>query len=317
MTTSRDIVYDIVFIHGLADISKSWRRLRDLLTPRGFVIHFFDYETFNNRLDIPRIARLLKEYILLAVGDRPYQIVAHSQGGLVAEWYDAFERNASPLRRITTIATPFQGNMLPLLPGKDLIDHLFFSKKQIEGLSTFSPILRQLVRRRCAPDASQTEFIAFIGNVGRVMKIESDLVVAVCEANRNAIYYQVEGTSLKRLQTPEYPFIILEKSHFPLSYLKNMEPDTNLFAGLLLDLLEERVVEISAAQRLTQAALLIPKGKEKEIKWNSSMETILSRATLDEQFQLFFMDIKDQSENNLTFNDQPIEVRPGYFTYIL
>ena len=309
-------VDQIVFIHGLADFSKSWRQLRDWLEPDGFQIHFFDYPTFSNALDIPAIAATLNEYIPLSVGDYPFQIVAHSQGGLIAEWYDFFCDDHPNLRQITTIATPFHGNSLPLI-AKNWLDHIPFSRRQIQHLSTFSLVMKRLLQFRIRERISPVPYYSIIGHVGEVFGIESDLVVSVCESNRNANVYRYENGEMSPVDTMYTPSVIVKNSHLPVSFLHNLLSDETVFKKALMNQLSGQPQDIDPPEPLNQAGIILPAELERDVQLPSNVRIVVSRVTADPAYTLMFTNSVDSSISEIRISGQAVNLQPGTMTYVL
>lgn len=306
----------IIFVHGLADFSKSWRQLREWLEPEGFQIHFFDYPTFDNALDIPAIAATLNEYIPLTAGDYPFQIVAHSQGGLIAEWYDFFGDDHPNLKQIITIATPFHGNSLPLI-ARNWLDHIPFSRRQIQHLSTFSLIMKRLLQCRIRKQMSVTPYHSIIGHVGEIFGIEGDLVVSVCEGNRSAYIYRYRDGIIESYEHLFTPSVIVKNSHLPVSFLHNLLSDETLFKKALMSLLLGEAPEIEPPEPLNQAGIILPAELEKEIALPPYIRTVVSRVTSDPGYVLVFTNSEMSSVSEIKIKGQPVNLQPGVMTYIL
>ncbi|MBX7152877.1 hypothetical protein K1X84_14705 [bacterium] len=292
----------VIIIHGLADVSKSWNRLKPLLSRHDFIPHFFEYPTFKNDLDIPRIVKRLRDFIANHIGSHPFQIIAHSQGGLVSEWYDAFE-NTGSLKRIVTIGTPFHGNMIPALAPRTIIRHLPFSRQQVKGLGCYSSIILKLMQHR---SKSATEYISFIGLTGKTLNIEGDRLVSSCEANRNAIIYR----SGKLLPISKAATLIyMKKSHWPLSYIRTINKPGDEFARRLLLALDSRP-QPPTILFPNQSALVI--GENHFDSLTGHDKAILNKRTWEKNFRLLYF---NSNEMEIKIAGQKIEILPGWFTY--
>jgi len=308
------LISNVVIIHGLADVSKSWHRLTPLLEKNGFVPHYFEYPTLKKDLDVPHIVGQLEGFLDRNLSTNPFQIIAHSQGGLISEWFDFF-RHRETLKRIVTIATPFQGNSFPLF-AKSILERLPISRQQVKGLSCYSPVLKSLIHTRIM-QSTHTEYFSFVGCVGKIWKIEGDLVVAVCEGNRNAIYYS-ESNFKPISVAPITPVRIMQKNHMPLNYIRDLMNPKNIFAAELIEALSgEKLQTGSEVEKLSQFALVLPVRLEKSIVWTDKIRKIISRKAFDEKYKLIFGEIAGVSANTLRMGTGEIRVRAGYFTYVL
>ncbi len=306
----------IIFIHGLADVSKSWHRLKPFLESHGFQITFYDYATLKNNLDIPQITGGLASFIQKNIGDAPFQLLAHSQGGLIAEWFDFFHNANRQLKKITTIATPFHGNSMPLF-ARQILEHIPVSRKQIEGLSCFSPVLKTLIQKRLEIRADPTEYFCFIGYRKRLFKIEGDFVVAVCEANRHALYYEIAGSDILPIRSPRtVPFKILKKNHMPLNYVRHLSSDQNSFAADLITVLTGNMKEAGSMNGLSQCALVIPKNLEEKLKFPPGVKKIVSKTTADAHYRLIYAELTGPAESFADVGSHNLQLQAGHFSYL-
>jgi pimeloyl-ACP methyl ester carboxylesterase len=313
-----DRITNVVVIHGVADVSRSWHRLKPFLEPLGFRVWFFDYPTFRNEMDIPTLAADLERFVSSAIPGDPFQCVAHSQGGLIAEWYDAEHNNDRRLRRVIAVGTPFQGNSLPLLLHPKVVERWPFSRKQIRGLRTFSPVLRRLIRHRLRREEDGAVYYSIVGFARRFLRIEGDLVVAVCEANRNASYYEHTHAGIDAVHAPaETPTAVLRKNHFPLNYVRSLRKPGDPFPVLLISALEAGFDGHVPEGAFTQFAVVMPQRLSKSVEWPPDVRLVMSKATADPEYSVVFGRLKDGDHVELSCSDGNFRVRTGRFTYII
>lgn len=307
---------DLIFIHGLADFSKSWRRLREWLEPEGYRIHFYDYPTFQNRLRISDVAAEFYEYIPLTVGNKPFRIIAHSQGGLIAEWMTLFFPPMENLKEIITIATPYQGLFLPLI-ARQWLDYLPFSRQQIQHLCTLSIIQRYLLRARLNPSKCRVPFFSIIGYYRELMGIESDMVVTVCEANPNFLAYRLDSQGLRELTVPQTDTVFIHSHHLPLSFLQPEGEKKRSFRHLLTKHLQGEEPDWNYHPVLHQTALVIPAEHRHRLQLASSIRRIHSLPTEQQSYELLFLELPEGHEMTIHLENEPIRVMAGMFTYVL
>lgn len=308
----------IIFIHGLADITKQWHRASPFLEERGFNVHFFDYPTLSNKLDIPAIVSRLQTFIHECIGSSSFQIFAHSQGGLIAEWFDLFIRDAG-LKRVITIGTPYQGNSLPLYLPPNILKKLPVSRKQIEDLSYMSPILCSLIRRRIEKNLSVTDYVSLISHSKSVLNIESDGVVSVSSGNRDANYYIADGHDISVIKaTVKTVSAFVNTGHLPLRIVHKLLRDcgANAFAQLLLSALNGEPLSPYGRFFPTLSGLIIPKGFENMLQLPDGVIKTISRPTLDGKYQVLSLNLSD-ADQFVTFFKQSIQLTAGKFTYVL
>ena len=308
---------DIVFIHGLADITKQWRRASFFLEGHGFAVHFFDYPTLSNELDIPAVVSRLQKLIHERIGSAPYQILAHSQGGLIAEWFDLFVGDPR-LKRVVTIGTPYQGNSLPLFIPPGALKKLPVSRKQIEDLSYMSPVLCSILRKRIEKNSSPTHFVSLISHSINVLNMESDGVVSVCSGNRNADYYISDGneiTSINSYGNTASAFV--KTSHLPVHIVHKLLHDrgTNPFAELLISALNGQPLKRYGHFSPIQSGLIIPTKLENRLRLSTGVKKIISRPTLDGKYMVSYFALVDANQN-IGFEGRTVALTPAKFTYI-
>jgi pimeloyl-ACP methyl ester carboxylesterase len=305
------MIQNVVIIHGFADISGMWRRLVEPLTSARFNPFLFRYPTFRNTIDVPAIADMLCDFVRGHFGKDEFQMIGHSQGGLIAEWADFFMKPHG-LKRIVTIATPFHGNSLPLFVPRSAIDHWPFSRKQLKGLMCWSPVIRRLVAARYR-QSTTTEYFSFVGFSGRIWKVESDGVVAVCEATRDALWYDIQGgIPTPRAVPSSTRTIILKRNHLPLGWVRSKSN----FPQLLIDALQGKDVVQPSMPAFRQFALIVPARVEHEWQWPSNAHRIVSRATYDPEYRVVYGEAREACVD-LHWNGLKFETRPGMMTYVL
>lgn len=300
----------VLFIHGFADVSGLWRKLGAFLERCGIPTVFFNYPTFRNQPDVPRLARGLADFVDRHLPQGPFQILAHSQGGLIAEWYDVFMPN-NRLCKIVTLATPFHGSLLAALPHRFFVDHAPAGREQLKGLATFSPLIQSLIAaRQRTPHA--TPYVNFIGRSKRLFGLESDLVVLAIEAHRNADYYFLNEHGPEcRLRDESAQSHVIRKSHWPASYVRGLEKEDDSFVRMLLRTLGPLTKE-TAHDVPSQSALVYPVALRRELK---IPDVLLRRKTADRNYVVAIFRTVD--ETPVFMAGQSLQLRPGRFTYIL
>ncbi|KAB2878655.1 alpha/beta hydrolase [bacterium] len=308
----------IVFIHGFADISKLWHRSRSFFETHGFIIHFYDYRTMENYLDIPMIVNGLIKFINENIGQSHYQIFAHSQGGLVAEWLDFFKSDQR-LKRIITIGTPFQGNTLPLIAPKSILRHLPVGRKQIADLACMSSILSAIIRERIENRLDLTPYISLITHSSTIPKIQSDGIVSVCSGNRNAEYYVFKEDKIQYLP-PTKPTVLtyVKSNHLPLTMVRLLQPAgrPNSFSALLLSAFNGEPIIPYDAFKPSQCVFVFPAKLKEVIQVVHDLQKINFRSAQNGNFLIVYYNVKG-SEPFIKIGDQFLQLQPGKFTYLL
>jgi pimeloyl-ACP methyl ester carboxylesterase len=305
------MIKNVVIVHGFADVTGMWRRLVNPLSAAGFDPRLFEYPTFRNAVDIPGISETLRVFIDRNFHDEDFQIVGHSQGGLIAEWTDFFLQPPG-LKRIVTVATPFHGNSLPLFVPRSVVEHWPFSRKQLKGLMCWSPVIRSLAQARWNRPTA-TDYFSFIGFNGRIWKVESDGVVAVCEARRDAAMYDILGSSVRPLTVSAATNgVILKRNHLPVSWLRSK----NALPQMLIEVLHGRTLPQPPMPPIRQFALIVPSRIEDEWQWPSNARRLVSRATFDPQYRVVYGETRE-SRVRFQWMDWEFEARPGETTYVV
>lgn len=302
----------IVFIHGVADITKSWRRLAPLVENIGYSVDFFEYKTLDRQLNLTTIAQQLAEFI----DRRNYTdlvLMGHSQGGLVAEWYDHFLTQDRPIEKIITIATPYHGNIAPALTQRRLLALAPISRAQLKHLSFCSEPLRRLMEvRRLGGTA--TPYFAIAGMIGKRMGYESDGVVPVVSANRNAIYHLKSNHEYETIVDSSTRTFFIRKNHLPASFLYGSRRPESEFMTILHKILLNHTLkdkEIDAQF----AALIIQKSILSNCKFASYKSIRKPAWSVDEAYCVFYGNTG--TLETLRVDGIQIDVLPGRVTYIL
>ncbi len=299
----------VLIVHGFADVTGMWARLVSPLQNAGFHPLIFRYPTLENQLDVPEIADSLFTFVQQEVGAESFQIVGHSQGGLIAEWLDLFCRPVG-LRRVVTIATPFQGNSLPLIAPRVLLKHWPFSRNQLLGLSTFSPVLQRLLNARWTRK-TPTQWFSFIGQLASG-KIESDGVVAVCEGRRRSwVYVRKDKHFVELARAEPSDERILRRNHLPPSWLKQ----STRFVPDLLQVLAGQSPPPHRRLPQRQACLIVHHAFLDQLQLRPAFRKLLARPTLDGRHHVLFGEV--DSPAVVSCGGDPIAVTPGHATYII
>lgn len=308
---------NIIFIHGVVDVSKQWHRSRSFFESNGFNVHFYDYPTLKNNLDIPAIANGLKRFIFKTIGSSEYAIFAHSQGGLIAEWYDYFI-NDKHLERVVTIGTPYQGNTLPLMAPRTFLMRLPIGRKQIKDLACMSPILSTLLRKRMECGQNHAPLVSLISYSSKIFNIQSDGIVSVCAGNRNADYYMLDQKQIRSLtQVDHTATIYVKTNHLPLSMVRNLHPARipNLFSDLILSAVNGNAVMPYHPFMPAQCVCVYPLKFKKSLQLSEGLKKIISRPTQDGKYIVAYFDVRSL-EPFISIENQFVRLQPGKFTYL-
>jgi len=125
-TPSREHPYPVVLVHGtLADEASNWVTLAPMLANLGYCVYALNYGQTNSSLDdridglgyIPYSAQQLATFVsqvLAQTGASQVDIVGHSQGGMMPNYYIKFLGGASKVHLLIGLApsnhgTDFQG----------------------------------------------------------------------------------------------------------------------------------------------------------------------------------------------------------------
>ncbi|MBL7959194.1 hypothetical protein JNL27_03040 [bacterium] len=271
-----------------------------------------------NNLDIPMIVNGLTKFINENVGQSDYQIFAHSQGGLVAEWLDFFKSDKR-LKRIITIGTPFQGNTLPLIAPKSILRHLPVCRKQIADLACMSLILSTLIRARIEGRPDATPYISLITHSSTIPKIQSDGIVSVCSGNRNAEYYVFKEGQIQYLQPPKPTVLTYVKSnHLPLTTVRLLQPARlpNSFSTLLLSAFNGEPIVPYDPFKSSQCVFVFPARLKEVIQVAPNLQKINSRFAQNGNFLIVYYSVKG-SEPLVRIGNQSLQLQSGKFTYLL
>ena len=124
----------ILFIHGIVGDSKQYQPAINYLREKG-IDNFYQF-TYDNRFGltpIRLIATELAEFIAKNVKEDDINIVAFSQGGIIALSYLKFYKNKN-VKKLFTVCTPHKGSALAKI----------FDLKGLIDLRPKSELLREL-----------------------------------------------------------------------------------------------------------------------------------------------------------------------------
>lgn len=141
----------IFLIHGYSEDSQTWDSWKGWLSHDGFKdfeIPTFKADQCGNVAD--KAAELNR-----MIGDKEVNIVAHSQGGLVARWYIA--HFANKVQNLFMIATPNQGTPAAWM---DLTNCPFISNSSVSALEDLRPNSAATL----SPDKPNVNYFAIAGN---------------------------------------------------------------------------------------------------------------------------------------------------------
>lgn len=126
--------YPILFIHGFAGGRYEYQPIISFLKKHGnSVCYEFVYEKKFGIASLKKIADELHEFVISNVKEPEIDIVAMSQGGVIARWYIGKYRDKK-IRRCITLCSPHHGSLLAyigIFPG-------------IKDLQPGSPFLKEL-----------------------------------------------------------------------------------------------------------------------------------------------------------------------------
>ncbi len=125
--------HPILFIHGFAGGSYEFKPIiRYLKSHDDPVCYEFVYKKKFGQVSLKVIAQELHEFIITHVPEPELDIVAISQGGVIARYYIAHYQDRK-IRKCITLCSPHHGSLLAyigILPGiKELQPHNSFLKK--------------------------------------------------------------------------------------------------------------------------------------------------------------------------------------------
>jgi len=102
----------IVFVHGIVGDKKQYQPIIKYLQKKGINNFYeFSYESRIGLHSIKVIAKELAEYIKKNVKEKNINIIAFSQGGIIALAYLKFYRNKH-VKKLFTICTPHKGSKM-------------------------------------------------------------------------------------------------------------------------------------------------------------------------------------------------------------
>lgn len=141
----------ILFIHGFGSGKGQYRSIKNYLSKKGVNSFYeFCYKKKFGQVSIKEIAKELSEFISNNVKNKKINIVAFSQGGIIALAYLKYYKNTD-VRKLFTICSPHKGSVwayllglpgfLDLRPNSDILKELelFAEKNETDIYSVYTP----------------------------------------------------------------------------------------------------------------------------------------------------------------------------------
>jgi hypothetical protein len=171
----------VLLVHGLFSSADMWGQMKLWLESDGFKVYCVDYKQ-DNAGDITKIARdyvkkigitnLKKEFLDDGINVTKIDVMAHSMGGVVMEYYIAHDENkGNDIHTLIMIGTPHEGSPLPTVYEK------------YKDKSWAKPMLKQLG--------------AHPGKGLKQLKTDSNFLKTLKSTvlNKNVNYYNIIGTN--------------------------------------------------------------------------------------------------------------------------
>lgn len=153
----------VLIVHGWSDNSESFQPLADFLKNNGFkpvLLWLGDYISMDDDVKVEDVAKrmhvLINEKLISGELKKPFDMIVHSTGGLVArEWITAYYLDdvaSCPLKRLVMLAPANYGSKLASM-GQSLLGRIFggwsnwfhTGKEMLASLELSSPYLWRLV----------------------------------------------------------------------------------------------------------------------------------------------------------------------------
>jgi triacylglycerol lipase len=141
----------ILFVHGIGGDEKQYQPLIKFLKENGFTKFYeFKYESRIGLHPIKIIAKELAEFVEKNVKEENINIIAMSQGGIIALAYLKYFKNKN-VKKLFTICTPHKGSLLAnkfdlpgikdLRPNSELLKDLeiFVKEGRVDIYSVYTP----------------------------------------------------------------------------------------------------------------------------------------------------------------------------------
>jgi len=126
----------IVLIPGLFEKWHFLQAIADPLSLKGHPVYVLDHLEYNSK-EIPHSAKLVQEFID-AKNLKGVVLITHSKGGLIGKYLVTFYDKNERVKKLITVATPFNGSAITK----------FFRQKAIKELSPDSDIIKELHKEK-------------------------------------------------------------------------------------------------------------------------------------------------------------------------
>jgi triacylglycerol lipase len=135
----------VFLVHGITDTHRKMRHLATALQQQGRTTHSIDLHPNNGSGKLDVLAEQLRDYInKLHPGNKPFDLIGFSMGGLVSRYYLQALGGRDRVRKYITISTPHRGTIAAFFSKGDGIEQMRPNSDFIAALNRDLSILQSL-----------------------------------------------------------------------------------------------------------------------------------------------------------------------------
>jgi triacylglycerol lipase len=135
----------VFLVHGITDTYRKMRHLTTALQQQDRTTHSIDLYPNNGSGKLEVLAEQLRDYInKLHPGNKPFDLIGFSMGGLVSRYYVQALGGRDRVRKYITISTPHRGTIAALFSGGKGIEQMRPNSEFIAALNRDLSILQSL-----------------------------------------------------------------------------------------------------------------------------------------------------------------------------
>jgi triacylglycerol lipase len=140
----------IVFIHGMGGGTYEYQPIIRILRENGFEKFYeFSYEEKFGELSLTELGKRFDKYVAANVAEKEFNIIALSQGGIIARYFIMINKKKT-VKKCITLCTPHKGSLMAYLsrtpgfidlrPSSDLLKSLENRNDKTKHYSVYNPI---------------------------------------------------------------------------------------------------------------------------------------------------------------------------------
>jgi triacylglycerol lipase len=114
----------VLLVHGIGDTHRVFSTLAPYLGDRGWPIHLIDLIPNRGEAGLDQLATQICDYVATHLGDRPFDLVGFSMGGIVGRYYVQRLGGLLKVQRFITLSSPHRGTLTAYARQRPGVKHM-------------------------------------------------------------------------------------------------------------------------------------------------------------------------------------------------